>query len=187
MKSSERKEYLKKFATGEINILCACDLLNEGWDCPETKVLFMARSTMSKALYTQQLGRGMRLASNKESLMVFDFVDNASQYNMPQSLHRLFQLKDYRQGALALSPIAKKTAEEGLYAKGERPDALIDYPVDATDYELVNIFNWQEEAIGMVSQMEFVRRVDVLTKVPLNYSSIFTGPSVYGEEFSFHV
>lgn len=42
----------------------------------------MARPTMSKVLYTQQLGRGMRLADGKDSLMVFDFVDNASQYNI---------------------------------------------------------------------------------------------------------
>ena len=48
-----------------------------------------------------------------------------------------------------------------MYAKGEKPEALIDWPVDATDYELVDIFNWQEEAEGMISQMEFVRRVDV--------------------------
>ena len=34
------------------------DLLNEGWDSPNTEVLFMARPTMSKTLYTQQLGRG---------------------------------------------------------------------------------------------------------------------------------
>lgn len=56
-----RKEYLAKFQKGEIKALCACDLLNEGRDCPETEVLFMARPTMSKVLYTQQLGRGMRL------------------------------------------------------------------------------------------------------------------------------
>ena len=37
----------------------------------------MSRPTMSRVLYTQQLGRGMRLAEGKESLMVFDFVDNA--------------------------------------------------------------------------------------------------------------
>ena len=47
------------------------------------------------------------------------------------------------------------------YRKGEKPDAIINYPVDAADYELVDIFNWQEEAAGMISQMEFVRRVDV--------------------------
>ena len=46
----------------ETLVLCACDLLNEGWDCPATEVLFMARPTMSKVLYTQQLGRGMRLS-----------------------------------------------------------------------------------------------------------------------------
>ncbi|MGI6404680.1 MAG: DEAD/DEAH box helicase [Oscillospiraceae bacterium] len=161
MKASERREHLTRFTSGEISVLCACDLLNEGWDCPQTKVLFMARPTMSKVLYTQQLGRGMRLAEGKDCLMVFDFVDTASQYNMPQSLHRLFQLKDYRAGGLALAPNGQRKAEEDLYAKGEKPEALIDWPVYATDYELVDIFNWQEEAAGMISQMEFVRRVNV--------------------------
>jgi hypothetical protein len=111
----------------------------------------------------------MRLAEGKDCLMVFDFVDNASQYNMPQSLHRLFRLKDYHAGALALAPQGQKIAEEGLYARGEKPDALIDWPVDATDYELVDIFNWQEEAAGMISQMEFVRRVDVQSETIERY------------------
>ncbi len=161
MKLSERKEFQNKFVKREIQVLCACDLLNEGWDCPEIEVLFMARPTMSKVLYTQQLGRGMRLFDGKESLMVFDFVDNASQYNMPQSLHRLFRLKDYKPGQLVLAPDAQKSAESELYARGEKPEAIIDWPVDATDYELVDIFNWQEEAEGMISQMEFVRRINV--------------------------
>ena len=169
MKQSERKEFQDKFVSKEIQVLCACDLLNEGWDCPETEVLFMARPTMSKVLYTQQLGRGMRLFDGKESLMVFDFVDNASQYNMPYSLHRLFRLKDYKPGQLAVAPQGKKNAEDDLYAKGEKPEALIDWPVDATDYELVDIFNWQEEAAGMISQMEFVRRVDVQTETIERY------------------
>ena len=169
MKQSERKEFQDKFINREIQVLCACDLLNEGWDCPEIEVLFMARPTMSKVLYTQQLGRGMRLYEGKESLMVFDFVDNASQYNMPQSLHRLFKLKEYKPGQLAVAPGEQKAAEAELYAKGEKPEALIDWPVDATDYELVDIFNWQEEAEGMISQMEFVRRVDVQTETIERY------------------
>ena len=169
MKQSERKEFQDRFVNREIQVLCACDLLNEGWDCPEIEVLFMARPTMSKVLYTQQLGRGMRLFAGKESLMVFDFVDNASQYNMPQSLHRLFKLKEYKPGQLAVAPNAQKAAEAELYARGEKPEALIDWPVDATDYELVDIFNWQEEAAGMISQMEFVRRVDVQTETIERY------------------
>jgi DNA or RNA helicases of superfamily II len=169
MKSAERKEILAKFKKSEIKALCACDLLNEGWDCPETEVLFMARPTMSKILYTQQLGRGMRLCEGKECLIVFDFVDNASQYNMPFSMHRLFKLKEYKPGKLVLGKKEQRAADDSLYAKGEKPDALLDFPVDATDYEAVDVFNWQEEAEGMISQMEFVRRVDVQSETVERY------------------
>ena len=169
MKTADRNEQLAKFASGELNVLCACDLLNEGWDCPETEVLFMARPTMSRVLYTQQLGRGMRTADGKDHLMVFDFVDNASQYNMPYSLHRLFKLKDYHGGALVLGKKGQREAEAELYRQGGKPDAVIDYPVDATDFEVVDIFNWQEEAAGMISQMEFVRRVDVQSETIERY------------------
>ncbi len=169
MKTSERNEQLAKFANGDTKVLCACDLLNEGWDCPQTEVLFMARPTMSKVLYTQQLGRGMRNSEGKEHLIVFDFVDNASQYNAPYSMHRLFKLKDYHAGGTVLGKKGQREAESDLYAKGERPDAIIDYPVDATDYEIVDIFNWQEEAQGMISQMEFVRRVDVQSETIERY------------------
>lgn len=169
MKTSERNEWLTKFAEGKVKVLCACDLLNEGWDCPQTEVLFMARPTMSKVLYMQQLGRGMRLCEGKPYLMVFDFVDNASQYNAPYSMHRLFRLKDYRPGGLVLGKKGQRQAEDALYGKGERPDAVVDYPVGATDYEVVDIFNWQEEAAGMISQMEFVRRVDVQSETIEKY------------------
>ena len=169
MKQAERREFQDRFVRKEILVLCACDLLNEGWDCPEIEVLFMARPTMSRVLYTQQLGRGMRLYPGKESLMVFDFVDNASQYNMPQSLHRLFKLKDYQPGRLAVAPQAQREAESDLYARGEKPEALLDWPVSATDYEYVDVFSWQEEAEGMLSRMELVRRVDVQSETVERY------------------
>ena len=121
MKRSEREESQDRFIRREIQVLCACDLLNEGWDCPEIEVLFMARPTMSRVLYTQQLGRGMRLYQGKESLMVFDFVDNASQYNLPMSIHRLFKLRKYRAGELVLSPRDKRMSENALYDRRENP------------------------------------------------------------------
>ena len=66
---------------GSLQVLCACDILNEGWDCPDIEVLLMARPTLSKVIYLQQLGRGTRKAPGKECLIVFDFVDNANRYN----------------------------------------------------------------------------------------------------------
>ena len=161
MKTSERNEQLAKFANGEIKVLCACDLLNEGWDCPQTEVLFMARPTMSKVLYTQQLGRGMRTAEGKDYLMVFDFVDNASQYNMPYSLHRLFKLNEYHAGSTVVGKKGQREMEESLYRRGEKPDAIIDYPVDVMDFELVDLFNWQDEAKDMYSEQELIRHLSV--------------------------
>ncbi|MDR2171197.1 MAG: DEAD/DEAH box helicase [Planctomycetaceae bacterium] len=161
MKTSKRTEVLFDFAEGKIKVLCACDLLNEGWDCPQTEVLFMARPTMSKLLYLQQLGRGMRLSKDKECLMVFDFVDNANQFNTPYSLHRIAKLGTYQHGGLVFASEVERKIDEELYRRGEKPDVLIDYPIDAFDYEVIDLFNWQEEAKGMISQMEFVRQVNV--------------------------
>lgn len=62
---------------------------------------------------------------------------------------------------MVLGTKQQKIAEQGLYNRGERPDALIDWPVDALDYELVDIFNWQDEAKDMYSQQELIRHLSV--------------------------
>jgi superfamily II DNA or RNA helicase len=160
-KASARTRILENYENGKISVLCACDLLNEGWDSPKTEVLFMARPTMSKTLYIQQLGRGMRRYKGKDYLMVFDFIDNANLFNMPYSIHRMFNIRDYRPGELVLAPQNQMEFDRDLLAKGEKPVAYLDFPVDITDYELIDLFNWQDEAGDMISQLEFVRMVDV--------------------------
>jgi superfamily II DNA or RNA helicase len=169
MNKSKRKQILNEYESGNINVLCACDLLNEGWDSPNTQVLFMARPTMSKTLYTQQLGRGIRLAQGKEYLMVFDLIDNASFFNAPYSLHRLFNIREYRPGEYILAPDSKRKLDKDLVARGEKPSVYLDFPVDIRDFELVELFNWQEEVRGMISQMEFVRMVDVQSETIERY------------------
>lgn len=164
-----RNAILQRYETGELAVLCACDLLNEGWDSPKTDVLFMARPTMSRTIYLQQLGRGVRKHAGKESLLVFDFVDNANLFNMPYSLHRLLNMGQYRPFGFALAPDQTRKMDEDLFRKGERPEALIDLPVYATDYEPIELFNWQAQARSMVSQLEFVRRVDVQSETVERY------------------
>lgn len=56
----------------------------------------------------------MRTAESKLYLMIFDFLDNASKYNMPYSMHRLFKLRDYRPGKLVLASSERLAAEDGL-------------------------------------------------------------------------
>lgn len=158
-KTAERKKILKDYAEKKIQVLCACDLLNEGWDSPITEVLFMARPTMSKTIYMQQLGRGMRTHQGKDFLMVFDFVDNANMFNCPYSLHRMLNLAEYVPGGLVLGTKHGIAWDNDMFRKGEKPAVLVDYPIHALDYEVVDIFNWQDRANQMYSEMELTRRV----------------------------
>lgn len=169
LKNSERARILDEYENGNINVLCACDLLNEGWDSPKTEILFMARPTMSKTLYIQQLGRGMRKCEGKEYLMVFDFIDNANMFNTPYSIHRLLNLKEYRPGQMVLAPQKQMELERDLLAKGEKPEIWLDFPIDVADYELIDLFNWQDEVKDMISQLEFVRMVDVQSETIERY------------------
>ena len=168
-KPAERKRILEQYESGKIPVLCACDLLNEGWDSPHTQVLFMARPTMSKTIYMQQLGRGMRKSEGKDYLMVFDFVDNANLFNMPYSMHRLLHLGEYRPGGLVLGKKESIRWDHEMFVKGEKPEVLIDYPVHVTDMEHVDLFNWQEQAKDMVSQIEFTRRVSAQSETIERY------------------
>lgn len=156
-----REKILKDYETGSTNVLCACDLLNEGWDSPHTTVLFMARPTMSKTIYLQQLGRGTRRCPGKEDLLVVDFVDNANMFNMPYSLHRVLDIAKYQPMAYVLAPENKRKLDQDMLFQGEKPEAWLDVPIDVSDYEIIDLFNWQNSVKDMISQIEFVRMVDV--------------------------
>jgi superfamily II DNA or RNA helicase len=140
MAREQRQGVLGAYRRGEVKILCACDVLNEGWDAPETEVLLMARPTLSKVVYQQQLGRGMRKHPGKECLILFDFVDVFSRQNQALSLNRLLRKAGYRAGA--------RVFEDG--SEGDFP-AEVPIHLWATDYQLVDIFDWQERVEGLVT------------------------------------
>ncbi|MBX3215711.1 MAG: DUF3427 domain-containing protein [Labilithrix sp.] len=57
-----------------VNVLCTCDLYNEGVDLPFVDTLLLLRPTTSAALFMQQIGRGLRLFEGKSSCLVLDFI-----------------------------------------------------------------------------------------------------------------
>jgi superfamily II DNA or RNA helicase len=151
MPHGERQATLEAFHAGALRVLCACDILNEGWDCPDIEVLCMARPTLSKVIYLQQLGRGTRKAPGKECLLVFDFVDNGTAYNQALSLHRVLGANRYRPGALVLATPELLAAEQEALARGERPTTVLGVDVWARDYQEIDIFNWQDAIADMIS------------------------------------
>jgi len=151
MKKPLREEILDQYRQGIVKVLCACDILNEGWDSPETAVLFMARPTLSKVIYLQQLGRGTRRAQGKDALLVFDFIDNTVRHNHSVNLHRLFRSREYRPGALVIAPPEQMEEEKRRLLSGEKIDTILPHNIFIRDYELVDLFDWQEEIKHMMS------------------------------------
>lgn len=68
----ERETILKRLAQGEIELVCNCMVLTEGWDCPEASCLILARPTKSTGLFRQMVGRGLRPAPGKANCVVLD-------------------------------------------------------------------------------------------------------------------
>ena len=79
------------FKEKKIRFLCACNMISEGWDYPELGILVMARPTLSKVLYLQQIGRGLRKTSTKKNVFVIDVVDEYGAMARPCSMHSIFQ------------------------------------------------------------------------------------------------
>jgi hypothetical protein len=154
-----REEILAAYEAGEVKVLCACDMLNEGWDSPRTEVLLMARPTLSKILYVQQLGRGTRVAPGKDHLLVFDFVDKATRY--AQALNRVFGKSAYRPGALVAAPDEQLKAEGEAFEAGVSPAVILGLNVYDTALQPIDIFRWQDEAAGMITASELARELRV--------------------------
>ncbi len=74
--SDDRAASLRSLADGRLQALCTVDLFNEGLDLPGVDRVVMLRPTESSVVFTQQLGRGLRRATDKPRLTVIDFVGN---------------------------------------------------------------------------------------------------------------
>jgi superfamily II DNA or RNA helicase len=70
----ERDAAPTRLRSGEINVICTCDLYNEGVDLPFVDTLLLLRPTQSATVMLQQLGRGLRLHPGKRACLVLDFI-----------------------------------------------------------------------------------------------------------------
>jgi superfamily II DNA or RNA helicase len=97
----DRRNVLKQYANGDVQILVNVGVATEGFDEPTIKVVVLARPTKSRALYAQMVGRGTRplngvvdgldsaqerrdsiAASDKTACEIVDFVGNAGKHQL---------------------------------------------------------------------------------------------------------
>lgn len=99
--SKDRAEILEEFDKDKYNVLCNSMLLTEGWDCPTVDCVVVLRPTKVRALYSQMVGRGTRLAPGKENLLLLDFLWHTERHELCRPAH-----------LIASSPeVAKKMTE----------------------------------------------------------------------------
>lgn len=77
---------IQEFRDGSLNIILTVDKFNEGIDIPEVNVVVFLRSTQSKTVFYQQLGRGLRKVTDKNRVLVLDFIANCERLRMISEL-----------------------------------------------------------------------------------------------------
>lgn len=80
--SGDREQVLKDYEEGKYNVLCNSMLLTEGWDCPSVDCVIVLRPTKVRALYSQMVGRGTRLAPGKKELLLLDFLWHTERHEL---------------------------------------------------------------------------------------------------------
>lgn len=74
---NQRDKIIEGFKNGDYDIIFVRDLFNEGVDIPDCDSIMMLRPTESHTIFTQQLGRGLRVSEGKDNVLILDFTGNA--------------------------------------------------------------------------------------------------------------
>ncbi len=80
---STREAAIARLEAGETRVLVNCFLLSYGIDIPSVECVVLARPTRSVVLYLQAIGRGMRAAPGKDSVIVLDHGRVVESLGMP--------------------------------------------------------------------------------------------------------
>jgi superfamily II DNA or RNA helicase len=80
-----RKSLLDRYRSGALQGLVSCQLLTYGVDLPTIEYIGLLRLTLSKALWYQMIGRGLRVSKGKDACLIFDHVNNFLVHGHPLS------------------------------------------------------------------------------------------------------
>ena len=131
--SKDRAEILEDFDKDKYNVLCNSMLLTEGWDCPTVDCVVVLRPTKVRALYSQMVGRGTRLAPGKENLLLLDFLWHTERHELCRPAH-----------LIASSPEVAKKMTENMAEDTEVEFSLL----DAEEQASKDVVAEREEALA---------------------------------------
>ncbi len=80
MRQSDREAVLKRLANRDIDVVCNCDILSEGYDLPLLECIQIVREVRTRGVYTQMVGRVMRTSDEKTAAIVLDHGGNTKRH-----------------------------------------------------------------------------------------------------------
>ena len=101
---TERDDLLEKLRHGQLDILIASNILDEGVDVSGIQVLIYARGRKSLRQLLQGIGRGLRLKSDGSKLRFYDFIDDTHTVLLEHSAERCKALTKERFETKLFSP-----------------------------------------------------------------------------------
>ncbi|MBE5935499.1 MAG: DEAD/DEAH box helicase [Lachnospiraceae bacterium] len=152
-KTKDPQKVMQDFKDKKIRFLCSCSMISEGWDYPEIGILVMDRPTLSKVLYLQQIGRGLRKTDTKKNVFVIDVVDEYGAMASPCSMHSIFKNAMY----VPFGDITRRNYVEGemieIDGLKERVERIVEVDID----------NFEEKYGDYLSQEQLAREYYVST------------------------
>lgn len=106
-----RAKHIEDFRSKSLRALINVGVFTVGFDAPTVDCIISLRPTKSPVLWQQMLGRGMRLAQNKNDCLLLDFVGNLERLGGAGCLS---EVSDLRNASLLPGKTAKKTKHQIL-------------------------------------------------------------------------
>jgi len=75
-----RDARIADFRTGKVRAMVNVNVLTTGFDVPDVDLIALMRPTQSPGLYVQMVGRGLRIAPEKQDCLVLDFGGNVCRH-----------------------------------------------------------------------------------------------------------
>jgi DNA repair protein RadD len=79
----QRHDKMTRYRSGDIRMMCNCDVLTKGFDMGDIEYGILARPTRSLALHIQMIGRFLRTHDNKPIATIMDHAGNIERLGFP--------------------------------------------------------------------------------------------------------
>ena len=139
------EEQIKKFEESQSNhlkLLFSIDMLNEGLHVENISGVIMLRSTDSRIIYLQQLGRALSSDKTREQTIVFDLVNNYLKNNLDR------EINDKSKREISIERKEKET-EQVEKEENDREEDIDIFRIQGETKEFLELF---EEINGELGQ-----------------------------------